>query len=60
MRFRPLWAIAAVCGMIALVGAVVLFILGEWSGGLLALVGAAVLLFGSRWGANFGQSYAPR
>jgi hypothetical protein len=57
---RPLWAFVAVCGIIALVGAVVLFVLGEWSSGFLALVGAAAALLGSRWGASLTQRYAPR
>lgn len=57
MGIRVLWASAAACGIVALVGSVVLFVFGDATDGLVALVGASLILAGSFYGARLLRRY---
>jgi hypothetical protein len=58
MQLRALFLIIGVGGLLALIGSLVLLVLGDSTGGLLALLGAAALLLGSFWGASLSRRYA--
>jgi hypothetical protein len=54
---RALWLIVVVCGILALVGSVLLFVWGDAMDGLVALGGATLILAGSFYGARVLRRY---